>query len=258
MPAGGDKLQVSPRTRVKGRAAQSPAMAQTPPQSRPAVQAQAGLAPAVLDLAEEVLLQELFSRCCSHGKDRAPTPAYCPTAVRGFGPARRGSAVPMLQEDVARFRSRLRKEGSRGGFVFSAFAAHALEAGAPRMDGAQFAKFCRERSLLDERVLDEYLMSTGLTAAEADIIYRQVLPRGRRSLGFEEFRRALLPRIARKKDLPLAELVRQLLGDGDSRPGPLNIPVNSPLNSPRGREPLTPGGSAPGDPSRHFTGDRTL
>ena len=105
-------------------------MAQTPPQSRPAVQAQAGLAPAVLDLAEEVLLQELFSRCCSHGKDRAPTPAYCPTAVRGFGPARRGSAVPMLQEDVARFRSRLRKEGSRGGFVFSAFAAHALEAGA--------------------------------------------------------------------------------------------------------------------------------
>ena len=231
-------------------------MAQMPLQSRPAAQAQAGLAPAVLDLAEETLLQELFGRYCSHGKDRAPTPAYSPTAVRGFGPARRGSAVPMLQEDVARFRSRLRKEASRGSFVFSAFASHALEAGAPRMDGAQFAKFCRERSLLDERVLDEYLMSTGLTAAEADIIFRQVLPRGRRSLGFEEFRRALLPRIALKKDLPLAELVRQLLGDGDSRPGPLNIPVNSPLNSPRGREPLTPGGSAPGDPRHHFTGNR--
>ena len=30
-------------------------------------------------------------------------------AVRGFGPARRGTAVPMLQEDVARFKSRLRK-----------------------------------------------------------------------------------------------------------------------------------------------------
>ena len=54
--------------------------------------------------------QELFGRFCSHGKDRAPTPVghY---AVRGFGPARRGTAVPMLQEDVARFKSRLRKEG---------------------------------------------------------------------------------------------------------------------------------------------------
>ena len=103
-------------------------MAQMPLQSRPAAQAQAGLAPAVLDLAEETLLQELFGRYCSHGKDRAPTPAYSPTAVRGFGPARRGSAVPMLQEDVARFRSRLRKEASRGSFVFSAFASHALEA----------------------------------------------------------------------------------------------------------------------------------
>jgi len=28
--------------------------------------------------------------------------------------------------------------------------------------------------LLDKRLLDEYLMSTGLTAAEADIIFRQV------------------------------------------------------------------------------------
>ena len=54
--------------------------------------------------------QELFGRFCSHGKDRAPTPVghY---AVRGFGPARRGTAVPMLQEDVARFKSRLRKDG---------------------------------------------------------------------------------------------------------------------------------------------------
>ena len=52
--------------------------------------------------------QELFGRFCSHGKDRAPTPVghY---AARGFGPARRGTAVPMLQEDVARFKSRLRK-----------------------------------------------------------------------------------------------------------------------------------------------------
>ena len=60
--------------------------------------------------------------------------------------------------------------------MFSPFAAHALEDGAPRMDGAQFAKLCRERGLLDKRLLDEYLMSTGLTAAEADIIFRQVLP----------------------------------------------------------------------------------
>ena len=47
----------------------------------------------------------------------------------------------------------------------------------------------------------------------------QVLPRGRRSVGFVEFRGALLPLVARKKDVPLAELVRSLLGDGHSDPG---------------------------------------
>ena len=83
-----------------------------------------------------------------------------------------------------------------------------------------------------------------------------MLPRGRRSVGFVEFRGALLPLVARKKDMPPADLVRSLLGDGRSDPGPLNIPVSSPLNSRRGRPPLFPGGSAPGDPQRHFTGQR--
>ena len=44
------------------------------------------------------------------------------------------------------------------------------------MDGSQFAKLCREHPVLEERVLDVYLMSCGgLTAAEADIAFRQVL-----------------------------------------------------------------------------------
>lgn len=202
-----------------------------------------------------MLLQRLFLRYCSYGKDRVPTAEYyaydCPTAVRGFGPARRGSNVPMLQEDVARFRSRLRTEVSRGGFVFSAFASHVLEAGAPRMDGSQFAKLCREHPVLEERVLDVYLMSCGgLTAAEADIAFRQVLPKGRRSLCYNQFRSALLPRLARKKNLSLAELARDLLGfvddeteasfDDSGTAGPFNVPLNSPLRiSPSRREPIT-------------------
>ena len=62
VPAGGDESQASPRTRVKGRAAHSPSTAQTPPQSRPAVQRPAAQPAAALDLAEETLLQELFGR----------------------------------------------------------------------------------------------------------------------------------------------------------------------------------------------------
>ena len=61
----------------------------------------------------------------------------------------------------------------------------------------------------------------------------QVLPRGRRSVGFVEFRGALLPLVARKKDVPLAELVRSLLGDGRSDPGqPDPCPCSSPYPSP--------------------------
>ena len=59
---GGDESQASPRTRVKGRAAHSPSTAQTPPQSRPAVQRPAAQPAAALDLAEEALLQELVGR----------------------------------------------------------------------------------------------------------------------------------------------------------------------------------------------------
>ena len=62
VPAGGDESQASPRTRVKGRAAHSPSTAQTPPQSRPAVQRPAAQPAAALDLAEEALLQELVGR----------------------------------------------------------------------------------------------------------------------------------------------------------------------------------------------------
>ena len=63
VPAGGEESQASPRTRVKGRAAHNPSTAQTPPQSRPAVQRPAAQPTAALDLAEEALLQELVGRC---------------------------------------------------------------------------------------------------------------------------------------------------------------------------------------------------
>ena len=185
---------------------------------------------AALDPAEELMLQRLFERYCSHGKNRQLTPEK-QLCMRGFGPARRGhtsSAVAILQEDIRKFPARLRHvpDSREPPFVFSRFASGHRES-AQRMDGPQFAKLCRECKLLDYRVLDEYLMATGLTAAEADIAFRKVLCKtGRRSLDYDQFCTALLPDIARKKAIPVEKLMRQVLGDN-----PLERPFSSPSSS---------------------------
>ena len=54
-------------------------------------------------------------------------------------------------------------------------------------------------------------MATGLTAAQADICYRKVLPRGHRSLSYELFSGTLLPELARQKAMPPLTLAKQLV-----------------------------------------------
>jgi hypothetical protein len=229
MAAGGDADALAGTPRKGGSNRPRRAMAATTPETTEAATG-TGAPPAAspspdepaLDPAEEVLLQRLFERYCTHGADRPQTPEKH-IARQAFGPEKTGAAVRLLQEDVARFPLRLDRKSERPPFVFSKFA-HGHPS-TPRMDNVRFAKLCRECDLYDNRVLDEYLQATGLTSAEADIAWRKVLPHGRRALGFDEFCTALLPELARKKATSVEALKRQILGDNPSdrpalSPGP--------------------------------------
>tara|TARA_B110001452_G_scaffold225141_1_gene198998 strand:+ start:678 stop:950 length:273 start_codon:yes stop_codon:yes gene_type:complete len=54
-------------------------------------------------------------------------------------------------------------------------------------------------------------MATSLTAVQADICFRKVLPKGHRSLSYELFSETLLPELARQKAMPPDTLAKQLV-----------------------------------------------
>ena len=99
-----------------------------------------------MDPAErEYLLRLLFERFCSHGKDRERASPHKQLALRSFGPARHGTLVHTLSEDVRLFEGRLGAKCRSRPFVFSGFAATPRrDASEPQLDSVHFAKLCRE------------------------------------------------------------------------------------------------------------------
>jgi len=83
--------------------------------------------------------------------------------------------------------------------VFEAFA------GGPAMDGAKFAKLCRDCRLVD---------NTGFLPRDVDATFANVAGQGRRAIGYPGFLKALVI-VAKKKDVPIDDIYMQV---GDSVP----------------------------------------
>ena len=133
----GDELS-SPRTPSKGALA-APAAVAAASADLTAADVSAGLEE--MDPSErEYLLRLLFERFCTHGKDREQAP-HKQIALRSFGPARYGTLVHTLREDVRLHESRLAAKSRSPPFVFSDFAAAPKSARSAVQGGAKLVAF---------------------------------------------------------------------------------------------------------------------
>ena len=130
-----------------------------------------------------------------------PTPAQAPAAADGtiISPRRRwGEQAPVREVPVLMTN------------VFETFAGFGSTDAAERssgsemlMDGARFAKFCKDTGLLTAR----------FTPTDVDLVFTRACAKGRRRLGFDGFE-AALGEIARKKGVGEGEL-RALVAAAD-------------------------------------------
>ena len=132
----------SPRTPSKGALAATAAAA-VASADLAAADVSAGLEE--MDPSErEYLLRLLFERFAAHGKDREQAP-HKQIALRSFGPARYGTLVHTLREDVRLYEGRLGAKSRNPPFVFSDFASRPKrDSSEPQLDSVHFAKLCRE------------------------------------------------------------------------------------------------------------------
>ncbi|KAK9829714.1 hypothetical protein WJX72_007506 [[Myrmecia] bisecta] len=87
--------------------------------------------------------------------------------------------------------------------IFLAFASYGTRQPETQLDGAKFAKFCKETNLIDKK----------FTAIDVDIIFSKVKVKGARKISFGEFC-AALELIAQKKGVSTDELSSKVLAAG--------------------------------------------
>eukprot|EP00892_Ulva_mutabilis_P004520 jgi/Ulvmu1/243/UM001_0247.1 len=86
---------------------------------------------------------------------------------------------------------------------FEAFAGFGTRQAASEIDGAKFAKLCRECKLLGK----------SFTATDCDLIFSKVKAKGARKIGFTEYQ-AALKLVAEKKGIEYDALVAKILAAG--------------------------------------------
>eukprot|EP01062_Namystynia_karyoxenos_P018568 TRINITY_DN16929_c0_g1_i1.p1 TRINITY_DN16929_c0_g1~~TRINITY_DN16929_c0_g1_i1.p1 ORF type:complete len:488 (+),score=139.85 TRINITY_DN16929_c0_g1_i1:90-1466(+) len=76
----------------------------------------------------------------------------------------------------------------------------------PELDGAHWAKMCRELHLLDDK----------FKSTDADLAFAKARPTGQRKVGWKEFRDVLLEQSAQKKGIERKELAQAIVDAGGS------------------------------------------